>query len=105
MAIGLVRVVGAAPIARQPGRPRRWRCCADHPRLDVWPDRPHRRGHPASRTQWKTALRKKRSFEDGTAGVVLDALDAVLVARGPESVIRCTDREFRTSKRARSYSD
>jgi hypothetical protein len=56
-------------------------------------------------TQWKTALRKKRSFEDGTAGVVLDALDAVLVARGPESVIRCTDREFRTSKRARSYSD
>ena len=46
------------------------------------------------------AMRKKRSFEDGTAGVVLDALDAVLVARGPESVIRCTDREFRTSKRA-----
>ena len=51
------------------------------------------------------ALRKKRSFEEGTAGVVLDALDAVLVARGPERVIRCTDREFRTSKRARSYSD
>ena len=43
---------------------------------------------------------KKRSFEVGAAGVVLDALDAVLVARGPESVIRCTDREFRTSKRA-----
>ena len=40
-----------------------------------------------------------------TAGVVLDALDAVLVARGPERVIRCTDREFRASKRARSYSD
>jgi hypothetical protein len=52
-----------------------------------------------------SVVRKKRSFEDGTAGVVLDALDAVLVARGPESVIRCTDREFRTSKRARSYSD
>ena len=59
-----------------------------------------------SKTLPRTAgVRKKRSFEDGTAGVVLDALDAVLVARGPESVIRCTDREFRTSKRARSYSD
>ena len=53
----------------------------------------------------ENTIRKKRSFEDGTAGVVLDALDAVLVARGPESVIRCTDREFRTSKRARPYSD
>ena len=63
----LVRVVGAAPIARHPAGPRAWCCCADHPRLDVWPDRPHRRGHPASRTQWKTALRKKRSLRDGLA--------------------------------------
>ncbi|MGC1585595.1 MAG: hypothetical protein WA791_07805 [Rhodomicrobium sp.] len=39
------------------------------------------------------------------AGVLLDALGAVLDARGPESLIRCIDREFRTSKRARSYSD
>ncbi len=58
--------------------PRDWRWRAHFPRLDVWPDRPRRRGHPAPRTQWKTALRKGRSFPHGAGELVKPTLKGSL---------------------------
>ena len=62
------RICSASGVTlRATRRPRDWRCRAHLPRLDVWPDRPRRRGHPTPRTQWKTAVRKFRSFAGGSA--------------------------------------